>query len=78
MQITVQVSDKMRRQAESQGLPIVDFYAMLISRGMESMGSSDPSPGTPSSASANSGLSAMARALERVRTFRRANHIAED
>jgi len=73
MQITVQVSDKMRRQAESHGLPLVDFYAMLINRGLEAMGTSLPAR-TPASAP----VGAMVRAIERVRSFRSVDRIAED
>jgi hypothetical protein len=72
MQITVQVSDRMRRQAESHGLPVVDFYAMLISRGLESVKSgAAPAP-------ANAWAKAMARAIERLRTSRGVDRIVED
>ena len=37
MQITVQVSETIRREAEMQCIPVVDFYALLIDRGLESV-----------------------------------------
>jgi hypothetical protein len=70
VQITVQVSDRMRRQAELQGLPVVDFYAMLISRGLEA--TRDPT------LPARSPVSALLSAVDRVRSFRSVDRIAED
>jgi len=37
MQITVQVSEEMRREAEARGLPVIDFYTMLIDRGRDAV-----------------------------------------
>jgi len=35
MQITVDVTDEIRREAESRGLPVIDFVESLIARGWE-------------------------------------------
>lgn len=33
MQISVEVTDEMRREAESRGLPIIDYVELLVDRG---------------------------------------------
>jgi hypothetical protein len=37
MQITLQVTEEIRREAESRGLAIIDFVEMLIDKGMAEM-----------------------------------------
>ena len=33
MQVSVDVSDAMRREAESRGLPIIDYIELLVEKG---------------------------------------------
>ncbi|MGA2673526.1 MAG: hypothetical protein ABSE99_09870 [Terracidiphilus sp.] len=35
MQIAITVSDEILREAESRGIPVIDFVESLITRGME-------------------------------------------
>ena len=35
MQVTVEVTDEFRREAEARGLPIVDFVEMLVHKGLD-------------------------------------------
>jgi hypothetical protein len=37
MQVIVEVSDEIRREAVARGLPLVDFVEMLVTKGMESL-----------------------------------------
>ena len=37
MQVSVEVTDEMRREAEARGLPIVDFVENLVARGLEDL-----------------------------------------
>jgi hypothetical protein len=37
MQISVDVTDEMRREAESRGLPIIDYVDFLIAKGRQAM-----------------------------------------
>jgi ACT domain-containing protein len=34
MQVTVDVTDEIRREAESRGLPVIDFVEMLVQEGL--------------------------------------------
>jgi hypothetical protein len=38
MQVSVDVTDEMRREAESRGLPIIDYVEFLIDKGRKSAG----------------------------------------
>ena len=38
MQVSVDVSDAMRREAESRGLPIIDYVELLVEKGRQAMG----------------------------------------
>ena len=38
MQVSVDVSDDMRREAESRGLPIIDYVELLVEKGRQAMG----------------------------------------
>jgi hypothetical protein len=38
MQVSVDVTDEMRREAETRGLPIIDYVELLIDKGRKSMG----------------------------------------
>jgi hypothetical protein len=38
MQVSVDVSDAMRREAESRGLPIIDYIELLVEKGRQAMG----------------------------------------
>jgi putative aminopeptidase FrvX len=38
MQVSVDVSDEMRREAESRGLPIIDYVELLVEKGRQAMG----------------------------------------
>ena len=37
MQVNVDVTDEIRREAESRGLPVIDFVEMLIQKGLNSV-----------------------------------------
>ena len=37
MQVSVDVTDEMRREAESRGLAIIDFVEMLIEKGRQAL-----------------------------------------
>ncbi len=37
MQVPVDVTEEMRREAESRGIPLVDYVDMLISRGRQAL-----------------------------------------
>ena len=37
MQVSVEVSDEIRRDAESRGMPVIDYVEMLIAKGQEAM-----------------------------------------
>jgi hypothetical protein len=54
MQITLQVTDEIRREAESRGLPVIDFVETLIARGLAA---------TPDSG-------AVSSAIQRIRALR--------
>jgi hypothetical protein len=38
MQVSVDVTDDMRREAEARGLPIIDYIEFLIDKGRKSLG----------------------------------------
>ncbi len=38
MQVSVDVTDEMRREAEARGLPIIDYVELLIDKGRQSLG----------------------------------------
>jgi len=54
MQISVQVTDEIRREAESRGLPVIDFVEQLIAKGLEAMRNS----------------ASLTTAIERIRALR--------
>jgi hypothetical protein len=54
MQVSVDVTDEMRRDAESRGLPIIDYVELLIDKGRQSMGEG----------------AALSNAMERIRALR--------
>ncbi|HEX4284877.1 MAG TPA: hypothetical protein VHZ28_07275 [Terracidiphilus sp.] len=54
MQISVDVTDEMRREAESRGLPVVDYVELLIQKGRATM----------------NGGSSLSSAIERIRALR--------
>jgi hypothetical protein len=54
MQVSIDVTNEMRREAESHGLPIIDYVEMLIEKGRQAM---------PVDASVSS-------AIERIRALR--------
>ncbi len=54
MQISVDVTDELRREAESRGLPVIDFVEMLIAKGRQAMQDE----------------SAVSSAIERIRALR--------
>ena len=56
MQITVEVSEEIRRDAELRGLPVVDFVEDLVARGMETLHSN----------------TRVSSAIERIRALRSA------
>jgi hypothetical protein len=35
MQVTVEVTDEIRREAEARGIPVVDFVESLVSKGLD-------------------------------------------
>jgi hypothetical protein len=37
MQVSVDVTDEMRREAESRGMPIIDYVDFLIAKGRQAM-----------------------------------------
>lgn len=55
MQVSVDVTDEMRREAESRGLPVVDYIELMIQKGREG----------------SNGESAMSSAIERIRALRK-------
>jgi hypothetical protein len=54
MQVAVEVTDEIRREAEARGLPIIDYVEMLVARGQKSLEDE----------------SAVAGAIERIRALR--------
>ncbi len=54
MQVSVDVTDEMRREAEARNMPVIDYVELLISRGRRML---DDDP-------------AFARAMERIRELR--------
>jgi hypothetical protein len=54
MQVSIDVTNEMRREAESRGLPIIDYVELLIEKGRQAM---------PADASVSS-------AIERIRALR--------
>jgi len=54
MQVSVDVTDEIRREAESRGLPIIDYVELLIEKGRATL---------------NSGT-AVSSAIERIRALR--------
>jgi len=54
MQVSVDVTDEMRREAEARDLPIIDYVEMLVAKGRRVL---DDDP-------------AVASALERIRALR--------
>ena len=54
MQVSVDVTDQMRREAEARGLPVVDYVELLIEKGREAL----------------EGSAAFSSALERIRALR--------
>ena len=37
MQVTVDVTDEIRREAESRSLPVIDFVELLIQKGLDAV-----------------------------------------
>lgn len=37
MQISIEVTEEMRREAESRGLPLIDYVEMLMERGRQAI-----------------------------------------
>jgi hypothetical protein len=56
MQVSVDVTDAMRREAESRGLPVVDYIELLMEKGRAAL----------------SGGAAVTSAIERIRALRSA------
>ncbi|MFZ0746519.1 MAG: hypothetical protein WAM85_19075 [Terracidiphilus sp.] len=54
MQIAIDVTDEMRREAESRGMPVVDYVEVLLARGRRALEDD----------------SAVSGAIERIRTLR--------
>lgn len=54
MQVAVDVTDEMRREAEARDMPVIDYVEMLIASGRRAL-EDDP---------------AVARAMERIRALR--------
>jgi hypothetical protein len=54
MQISVEVTDAMRREAEARGLPVVDYIELLMQKGREVLGEA----------------SAVSSAVQRIRALR--------
>jgi hypothetical protein len=54
MQVTVEVTDEMRRQAEARKMPVIDYVEMLIARGRGTIEDD----------------AAVASAIERIRVLR--------
>jgi len=58
MQVSIDVTDEMRREAESRGLPVVDYIDLLIQKGHETL----------------DGNAALSTAIERIRALRILEH----
>ena len=54
MQVSVDVTDEMRRQAEARGLPVVDYVELLMQKGREML----------------EGNAVVSTAIERIRALR--------
>ncbi len=54
MQVSVDVTDEMRREAEARNIPVIDYVELLIGRGRRTL---DDDP-------------AFVRAMERIRALR--------
>lgn len=54
MQIAVEITDEMRREAESRGMPVIDYVEMLMARGQKAVQDD----------------SAVTNAIERIRALR--------
>lgn len=54
MQISVDVTEEMRRDAEARGLPVVNYVELLIQKGRETL----------------DGSAALSAAIERIRALR--------
>ena len=54
MQVSVDVTDDMRREAESRGLPVVDYIDLLIQKGRQTQ----------------EGSAALTSAIDRIRALR--------
>lgn len=54
MQVSIDVTDATRREAESRGLPVVDYIELLIHKGREGL----------------DGSTALSTAIERIRALR--------
>jgi len=54
MQVSIDVTDAMRREAESRGLAVVDYIELLIQKGRETL----------------DGSAALSTAIERIRALR--------
>jgi hypothetical protein len=54
MQVSIDVTDEMRREAEARGLPVVDYIELLMEKGRETL----------------DGSAALSTAIERIRALR--------
>jgi len=54
MQVSVDITDEMRREAEARGLPVIDYIELLMLKGREAL----------------SAGSAVSSAIERIRALR--------
>jgi len=54
MQVSVEVTEEMRREAEARGLPVIDYIELLLQKGREAF----------------SAGSAVSSAIERIRALR--------
>lgn len=61
MQVAVDVTDEMRREAEFHGLPVIDYVELLVARGRKAMQDE----------------SAVSSAIERIRALRATTEVRE-
>jgi hypothetical protein len=54
MQVSVDVTDEMRREADARGLPVIDYVELLIAKGREAL----------------KGSVVLSTAIERIRALR--------
>jgi hypothetical protein len=54
MQVSVEVTDEIRREAEFRGMPVIDYVEMLVAKGRQSLRDN----------------SAVSSAIERIRALR--------